>query len=668
MSNPFTKSLDPNFRGRYVRVVSNDGQELKGWLERMHHHDRHVVLRDAVDVDRDEELGAAMVAHVDVIEVVDAPSRIERVALEDVEPAPYHARDISVEGNRQYVDQVRDRGFVGSYPVVRPIHCGWEIVEGHKRIWACRQAGLDTHPVEIVDVDEWTAARRFVADHLPDERHVQDDGTTGSGWYGAEAIPSAIDELVGRWGTEALELDRVAFNVDRLDLDVGEDTAAGAGVDDDEEAADDASIEAVETGADAVSIEDLADDITGLGDVGVENLQAAGYETTADLEGATKGALLDVGRVGEKIATQLLAEDAGEDDQGGDEPPETAPDTTICNIEDSAGSDDGTVDQGDASDHEEAEDLNTGDDLSDDQQAFTLEWGHWGPPHSGTYHVDEDCFALGRSDSDREPVPLPQRRDELADDGDWSACGHCSGADDGEESEPDVVDEQSDVESEGDVDVDEPDQKDGAQLTDDTYPRDCHCGATLQNSLELAVHRTEEHGVPQERIGHLEQGEFEAIVQDADDIAEIAEAVSFGIEKTMRMLGVYGLADVVGATDLELSDITDFEFEGVGVDGGSSDDSGGERDERTSPTIDVADLNDPLADDANVDGEGEESGSSADKLSAAEINAAADEHDYLADVADELGVESQKARSLLVSHGRYGDVSEASRYHGGVSQ
>jgi len=744
LSNPYTKSLDPNFRGQYVRVVSNDGRTLEGWLERMHHQDRHVVLRDAVDVDRDEDLGAAMAAHVDVMAVTDDPSRIERVALDEIEPAPYHAGEFSLAGNRQYVDQVRDRGFVGSFPVVRPIHSGFEIVEGHKRIWACRQAGLDTHPVEIVDVDEWTAARRFVADHLPDERHVHEDGSTANGWYGAEAISTAIDELVGRWGTEALELDRVAFNADRLDLDIGEasteqDTKDDAG-DEVEREDDEAAAEPSEIESDAVSIEDLAEDIAGLGDVGVENLLEAGYETTADLDDATKGDLRAIGQIGAKIANELLLEAAddifacpecdrefptsrgrgkhvsdthGDSDQDGagdvqdaDENSETASITSTCNGGESGSTGDDADDQDDdAGDgRDDSEEIDTGDDIPADQQAFVLEWGRWGPPHSGTYHADEDCFALNRSDSEREAVPLPRSRDELAGDEDWSACGHCTDADDAE-SEPVDGDEQLDDEDgAGDdvtVDVDGSDQEgdDSAEtealedadvkpdeivdeLEDDeteqeseeperdTFPRDCHCGATLQDSLALAIHRTEKHGVPQATLGHLEPGEFEAIVEDAESVKDIVDELGRQPEWVLRVLGLYGLDDVV-ATDLELSDITDFEFEGI--DAGDVDeqldDDDEDDDEPASASIDAAALTDPLAESgANIDGEDGEAESSVEEPSAAEINAAADEHDYLADVADELGVDSQKARSLLVSHGRYTDVSEASRYRGGVSQ
>jgi len=60
------------------------------------------------------------------------------------------------------------------------------------------------------------------------------------------------------------------------------------------------------------------------------------------------------------------------------------------------------------------------------QRAYVLEWGGWGAPLGGTYHVDQDCGFLHRSDSDRDPQALPRDIDELEKDDDWSACGHCS--------------------------------------------------------------------------------------------------------------------------------------------------------------------------------------------------------------------------------------------------
>ena len=599
MSNPFIDGMDDRLRGRYVRAVSNQGRVYRGWVERIHHHERHLLLRDATLVDQGEtDVGSTLVTRATEVAVLDDDSRIERIALRAIKAAPYHEREFQESENRGYVADVHDTGFVGSFPVVRPIDGdldhpgseGFDVVEGHKRIWACRQAGIVTHPVEIVDISDWAAACRFVADHYPDPGQVDGDGAVGSGCYEADDLAASIETLVDEWGERALELDRVRFNAERLELDVADvdgtdpdvDVAATEQEDDLGE-----STEPSEPEVEVVPIEELAEDIGGLGDIGIENLKAAGFETTANLEDATKGGLRDVGRIGTKIANQLLLEVADEVHEcpGCDRefPTSRGREKHVSATHGESPQNDGAADdeqvESDASDGEaepaESEDLDTGDDIPADQQAFVLEWGRWGPPHGGTYHVDENCFALDRSDSDREAVPLPKSRDELEDDEDWEVCGHCS------DMTSDDIDEGHDSSPDDDVDEVEDDVSGGAdepEPDEETVPRDCHCGATLEDSLELAIHQTEEHEVPQSTLDHLEPGKFKEIVKDADSVQDVVAEVSWSTERTLRMLGIYGLERVVGAGDHEISDVTDIEFEGVDADAGAGNESEGEAD------------------------------------------------------------------------------------------
>lgn len=217
MSNPFHKSMDA-FRGRRCRIIASDGTTYEGWVERVHHHDRHVALRDATRVDegRRDGVGRALVTHANRIVELDADSHIERVPVDDVQDAPWSAGEWNPAENRQYIREVRDRAFVGSYPVVREVDGGLEVIEGHKRLWVCDQAGLDTHPVEVVDVDEWTAAHWFCADHFPD----LDVDEPPAGCYDDEQIREAIAILVERWGVEATSLPKVDDHLDRLGLRV----------------------------------------------------------------------------------------------------------------------------------------------------------------------------------------------------------------------------------------------------------------------------------------------------------------------------------------------------------------------------------------------------------------------------------------------------------------
>jgi hypothetical protein len=47
MNNPFHDSFENAFRGHRVTATSSNGETYTGVVERLHHHDRHVVLRGA---------------------------------------------------------------------------------------------------------------------------------------------------------------------------------------------------------------------------------------------------------------------------------------------------------------------------------------------------------------------------------------------------------------------------------------------------------------------------------------------------------------------------------------------------------------------------------------------------------------------------------------------
>jgi len=95
--------------------------------------------------------------------------------------------------------------------------------------------------------------------------------------------------------------------------------------------------------------------------------------------------------------------------------------------------------------------------------------------------------------------------------------------------------------------------------------RECQCGTTVDGDLEWQVHQLEEHGTPQARLDYLEPGEFESLVENADSVGEVIDACSWSRERTLRLLGIYGLSDVIGG-DIEISEITDFEFDGLDDD------------------------------------------------------------------------------------------------------
>jgi hypothetical protein len=105
------------------------------------------------------------------------------------------------------------------------------------------------------------------------------------------------------------------------------------------------------------------------------------------------------------------------------------------------------------------------------------------------------------------------------------------------------------------------DHPETTQPTESTQPegsyRTCGCGERFDDAFEYSIHRTEYHEEPQGVLGYLDAGEFETVVEAADSIQEIARAVDWSTERVLRALNIYGLEEIVGPSDVELSDITD---------------------------------------------------------------------------------------------------------------
>lgn len=241
MSSGFDSAVASSFRGEFARVVSNDGQIFQGWVEDVQADNRHVLLRDAVLVFEGgtDSRGAVLVAHADSIEKLNRESAIARAALGNLRQAPWHTAEFDVADHQLYVDEVRREGWASSFPVVRQIQDerrspDFEIVEGHKRLWAAAQAGLDAHPVEIVELDDFEAAGRFVCDHFPARRHVDQDERHET-WYDDEDVAASIEVLIERFGADVRDIDRITsgrigFNAERLGIDVPQTTEAGGEV------------------------------------------------------------------------------------------------------------------------------------------------------------------------------------------------------------------------------------------------------------------------------------------------------------------------------------------------------------------------------------------------------------------------------------------------------
>jgi len=73
------------------------------------------------------------------------------------------------------------------------------------------------------------------------------------------------------------------------------------------------------------------------------------------------------------------------------------------------------------------------------------------------------------------------------------------------------------------------------------------CDTTFEGALEYQIHRTEEHGIPQQDLGYLDPGEFEALVDSCDTVGELADVLDWQSARVLRALNIYGLDDLVAA-------------------------------------------------------------------------------------------------------------------------
>lgn len=99
---------------------------------------------------------------------------VREAAVRDVPPddlvaSPCHAREFDAAENKQYIETVRDVGYVESVPTARETDAGLELIDGHKRRWVAGRAGLETVAVWVVDVDVDEAATLYAACHRDDQ-------------------------------------------------------------------------------------------------------------------------------------------------------------------------------------------------------------------------------------------------------------------------------------------------------------------------------------------------------------------------------------------------------------------------------------------------------------------------------------------------------------------
>ncbi|QCW02092.1 ParB N-terminal domain-containing protein [Natrinema pallidum] len=89
-----------------------------------------------------------------------------QLTLDAIDPNPYHSRNFTVDENRDYIAAIRDRGRPDPPPIVRDCGDRFELLNGHKRVWASYVAGLESIPCDVHYERELYAARTWARYHL----------------------------------------------------------------------------------------------------------------------------------------------------------------------------------------------------------------------------------------------------------------------------------------------------------------------------------------------------------------------------------------------------------------------------------------------------------------------------------------------------------------------
>lgn len=175
--NPFHDTLDWALQGKYARVVAA-GRTYEGWVERVHHSRGSIVMHD-VTVDDTEELGSVFLRTPDIVEVIKPQKRVEWRDIDELQPYPDH--DLDFEPKDDIIRSCYRNQYAKSFPVIRE---DGTIINGHKRIKAAQIAGLNRHPVEVIDVTDEQADELFAVAHrsqletpTEDEPHENNEDT-----------------------------------------------------------------------------------------------------------------------------------------------------------------------------------------------------------------------------------------------------------------------------------------------------------------------------------------------------------------------------------------------------------------------------------------------------------------------------------------------------------
>lgn len=208
-NNPFWETAEDELVNERVLVRTGRGV-FRGVLAYFNYADDSILLRDVTTPDG-ERIPTTLVGDFDSVE--HDPEALSRtvisVDIDAVTPQPYTVREYDTTNFATFVRLIREQGRIHSLPLVRPLgddsEADWQIVSGHRRVAAIREAGVETHPVEVEELTPWEATVRFIEAHFPIAQHERDDCTsTYSEWYAPAQMQAAFERLCAEWDRERL--------------------------------------------------------------------------------------------------------------------------------------------------------------------------------------------------------------------------------------------------------------------------------------------------------------------------------------------------------------------------------------------------------------------------------------------------------------------------------
>jgi hypothetical protein len=88
-----------------------------------------------------------------------------------------------------------------------------EIFDGHKAVWVCRVAEVETQPCRVIECSEKEALKRFAFDHFP----LSDDVAADDAKYSNVEVRKSLERMLADWNRHTLtNIYPIDYNLNRL--------------------------------------------------------------------------------------------------------------------------------------------------------------------------------------------------------------------------------------------------------------------------------------------------------------------------------------------------------------------------------------------------------------------------------------------------------------------